>query len=262
MSVAVLVIAHGSPDPNWRHLVEQTVAPCRDRLPWPVRIAYLGERGDKGMAEQIARFEKEGIRTVVAVPLFVSGGSTHIGEIRQRLGLAPQYPLPQRVAPLTGNLRFLWCPPPEDHPLVEQIVLDRLASLSDDPRREALLLVGHGSELEGYRQHWEGLLQRLSDRVRRRIPLAAAGYATLRPDTVAARARRLAACGTVLVLPLFVGPGHFTRRAIPERLDGLACRYRGETYVPHPAVGRWIVQSVQSAFRSVGGTAGGTPDVS
>mgnify|MGYP002479090475 CR=1 FL=1 len=252
MSVAVLVIAHGSPDPDWRRLVEQSIASCRERLPWPVRIAYLGDRHEGSLAEQMAKLEKEGCETVVAVPLFVSGGSTHIGEIRQLLGLAPEYPLPQAVAPRPSKMRIVWCPPLEDHPLVEQIVEDRLLALSTAARRETLLLVGHGSDLAGYREHWERLLQRLAATIQRRFPLASVGYATLRPDTVTARARQLAASGTLLVLPLFISPGYFTRRAIPRRLDGIPHRYRGEAYVPHPAIGQWIVRSAQDALRSHG----------
>ncbi|MCG3084760.1 hypothetical protein LD028_09885, partial [Anoxybacillus sp. LAT27] len=76
-----------------------------------------------------------------------------------------------------------WCPPLEDHPLAEQIVCERLRALSVDARREALLLVGHGSDLPGYRERWERLLHRLTFRLQNRFYFTAAGYATLRPDT-------------------------------------------------------------------------------
>lgn len=248
MSVAVLVIAHGSPDPDWMHIVEESVRPCRDRLHLPVRIAYLGEQHGRGIAGQVSRLAQEGAQTVVAVPLFVTAGSAHIGEIRQLLGFAPEYPSPQKIEPLECGVRFLWRPPLEDHPWVEQIVLDRLAALSADPRRESLLLVGHGSDLPGYRQHWERLLRRLSARVQQHFAFAAVGHATLRPDTVASRARELAAYGTLIVLPLFISPGYFTRQAIPKRLAGLRHRYQGQAYLPHPAIHRWIVQSAEIAL--------------
>lgn len=247
MSLPVLIIAHGSPNRGWTRLVERSIQPCRKQLDGPVHTAYLGDEDEQSLVKQVKRLEQEKARTSVAVPLFVSAGSTHIGEIRQLLGMAPEYPLPESIPPLTDRIRFLWCPPLEDHPLVIQIVLERLKALSTDPRRESLLLVGHGSDWPGYRQHWEQLLQRLANHVRRHVPLAAVGYATLRPDTVATRARELAAQGTLLVLPLFLSPGYFTHQAIPQRLAGIPHRYRGEAYAPHRAIGQWIVQSVQHA---------------
>lgn len=251
MSVAVLVIAHGSPDPNWERLVEQALQPCRAQLPFPLGVAYLGKQDGRSIAAQVERLEQQGAQTVIVVPLFVTAGSAHIGEIRQMLGLAPPYPGTPPATPLSCRVRFHWCPPLEDDPWVEPILLDRLSALSADPRQESLLLVGHGCALPGYRQHWERLLRRLSSRMKRHYPFAAIGHATLQPDNVAARARELAAWGTLVVLPLFISSGYFTRCVIPQRLAGIPHRYEGAAYLPHQAIARWIVQSVEKALEQV-----------
>ncbi|UYZ14579.1 hypothetical protein A6764_06350 [Brevibacillus sp. WF146] len=243
---AVLVIAHGSPDPDWMERVEEAVRPYRRQM--LIRVAYLGGVDGRGIADEVERLERAGVETIAAVPLFVTAGSTHVSEIRGMLGLEPDAVLPKEVRPVSTRARFLWCPPLEDHPLAEQIVCERLRGLSVDARREALLLVGHGSDLPGYRERWERLLHRLTFRLQNRFYFTAAGYATLRPDTVATRARQLAACGELIVLPLFVSQGYFTRRALPERLAGVPYRYDGSAYLPHPLIGEWIVQSAEAAF--------------
>lgn len=245
-ATAVLVIAHGSPDPGWMERVEAAVRPCRSKM--PIRVAYLGGTDGRGIADEVARLEREGVETIAAVPLFVTAGSTHISEIRGMLGLRPDGIVPKAIQPVSTRVRFLWCPPLEDHPLVERILSERVQRLSVDPCRESLLLIGHGSDLPGYRERWELLLHRLTSRLQNRHGFSAADYATLRPDTVAARARQLAACGELIALPLFVSQGYFTRRALPQRLAGLPYRYDGRAYLPHPLISEWIVQSAKAAF--------------
>jgi sirohydrochlorin cobaltochelatase len=242
---AVLVIAHGSPDPHWMERVEEAVRPYRRQM--LIRVAYLDGVEGRDIADEVERLERAGVETIAAVPLFVTAGSTHVSEIRGMLGLEPDAITPN-VKPVATRARFLWCQPLEDHPLVEQIVCERLRALSVDPHREALLLVGHGSDLPGYRERWGRLLHRLTFRLQNRYYFSAAGYATLRPDTVATRARQLASCGELVVLPLFVSQGYFTRRALPERLAGVSYRYDGSAYLPHPLIGEWIVQSAKTAF--------------
>ncbi len=245
-NAAVLVIAHGSPDPEWIERVEEVVRSCRSQM--LMRVAYLGGVDGRGITDEVERLEREGVETIVAVPLFVTSGSTHISEIRGMLGLEPEAVFSKADRPVSTRSRILWCPPLEDHPLVEQIVSERLRTLSVDPQRESLLLIGHGSDLPGYRERWERLLHRLMIRLQNRFSFSAAGHATLRPDTVAARAWQLAENGGLIVLPLFVSQGYFTRCVIPERLAGVRCRYDGSAYLPHPLISEWIVQSAETAF--------------
>ncbi|MBH0330570.1 hypothetical protein ABH14_12315 [Brevibacillus brevis] len=244
--IAVLVIAHGSPDPDWLALVESAVWQCRTDL--PIRVAYLGGVEGRSISDEVNRLEASGATTIVVVPLFATAGSNHVGEIRAMLGLDPWPTGETDLIRVPVQARILWCPPLEDHGNVEQIVAERIASLSRVPSREALLLVGHGSDLPRCHERWEKLLLRLTFRLQNRYAFAAAGYATLRPDTLYEQACSLAQKGEVLVLPLFVSQGYFTRQAIPKRLAGLAYRYEGSAYLPHPLIEDWMSQSIRMAL--------------
>lgn len=240
---AVLLIAHGSPDPDWLLLVEAAVRQCKSEL--PIRVAYLGGVEGRSIEEEWKRLEEEGARCIVVVPLFVTAGSSHVGEIRSMLGLDP--PQVTEFSPISVSARIRWCPPLEDHPLVERIVEQRIKELSRNPRQESLLLVGHGSDQPGGAARWERLMRRFTLRLQNRFSFAAAGHASLRPDTVREQALRLAEQGDLLVVPLFISQGYFTRKAIPQRLEGLSYRYEGNAYLPHPLIAEWIRQTIQKA---------------
>lgn len=243
---AVLVIAHGSPDPDWLELVEIAVRQCPSDL--PIRVAYLGGVPGRSIEDEWKRLEAAGAHRIVVVPLFVTAGSSHVGEIRSMLGLDPWPKGETDLVWVAPQARILWCPPLEDHPLVEEIVVQRVKAIASNPRQEALLLVGHGSDLPIGQARWERLLHRLTLRLQNRVPFAAAGYATLRPDTLREKACTLAEKGDLVVLPLFVSQGYFTRKGIPQRLDGLSYRYEGSAYLPHPLIAEWIRQSIHLAL--------------
>ncbi len=185
---------------------------------------------------------------MVVVPLFASAGSNHVTEIRAMLGLTPWPAWETEQVRIPVRARILWCPPLEDHSLVEQIVGQRAMELAKDPRKEALLLVGHGSDWPGCQERWEKLLRRMTFRLQNRYAFAAAGYATLRPDTLREQVVALSEKGEVIVLPLFVSQGYFTRKAIPARLAELSYRSNGRAYLPHPLIADWIAQSIRMAL--------------
>ncbi|MCC2686596.1 MAG: hypothetical protein K0R75_3495, partial [Paenibacillaceae bacterium] len=221
---AVLVIAHGSPHPAWMEMVEEAVRLAN--LPLPVRVAYLGGVEEQSIPRQLAALEQAGAERILAVPLFVSSGSGHIGEIREMLGVGSR--------PNGRKARIIWCEPLNDAPEVVRIVADRLTELSVAPERESLLLIGHGNGEAGLRGEWERVLRSVASQLQQEWRFKQAAYATLLPDTVAAEASRLAVAGRVLVVPMFLSEGYFTRTAIPQRLQGVPCEYNGKTYLPHP----------------------------
>ncbi|KQL45602.1 hypothetical protein AN963_11090 [Brevibacillus choshinensis] len=243
---AVLVIAHGSPDPDWLELVESAVGQCH--LDLPIRVAFLGGVEGRSIAEEWERLEEAGAKRIVVVPLFVTAGSSHVGEIRSMLGLDRCQGKDTEIPRVAVQARILWCSPLEDHPVVEQIVAHRVHALVSHPPTEALLLVGHGNERAGGQAKWERLLHRLTLRLQNRFGFAAAGYGTLRPDTLREQAHLLADRGELVIVPLFVSQGYFTRKAIPQRLEGLTYRYDGSAYLPHSLMAEWINQSVRTAI--------------
>lgn len=243
---AVLVIAHGSPNREWLALVEDTVR--ETDLPLSVRVSYLSGVPGRGIADELGRLEQSGANTIIVVPLFMSIGSTHLNEIRYMLGLIPAPDIETDVVPIQVNARLIWCSPLEDDETVLTIAGERLRGLVTNPRAEALLIVGHGSDVPGYREAWTRLLHKVSLELSRVWGFKAAGFATLRPDTIRAHAADSCRYANLVVLPLFLSEGYFTRVVIPKRLHGFTYAYNGKTILPHPLAAVWIQRTVRKAM--------------
>ncbi|MBK9754157.1 MAG: CbiX/SirB N-terminal domain-containing protein [Nannocystis sp.] len=90
---AIVLLAHGSPDPDWLAPVELTAARLRLLSPdTPVHVATL-EHGPT-LAAAIARLATDH-RTIAVVPLFLSPGGKHIKRDVPALIAAVQAAYPQ-----------------------------------------------------------------------------------------------------------------------------------------------------------------------
>lgn len=74
----ILLVAHGSPDPDWRRPIEAMAARARQRAPERViRVAYM-EFTDPRVLEVAQQLAREGHRVVRVIPAFLSPGGRHI----------------------------------------------------------------------------------------------------------------------------------------------------------------------------------------
>lgn len=224
-------------------MVEEAVDQAR--LPLPVTIAYLSGVPERSIPRMVAQLEQSGYHMLVVVPLFVCSGSTHLDEIRFMLGLTEAPQVITDVSPIESKMRMIWCSPFDEADQVQRIVEDRLQEMIVDPCSETLLMVGHGSDVPGFREHWDDLLSSIVFRCQQKYGFRASAHATLLPDTIATQADKLARIGRLLVLPLFISEGYFTRKVIPGRLSLLSYAYTGKTYLPHPLITDWIRETVQ-----------------
>ncbi|HIC95144.1 TPA: hypothetical protein EYP12_00780, partial [Candidatus Bipolaricaulota bacterium] len=65
---------------------------------------------------------------------------------------------------------------------------------------------------------------------------------------------RAQARGQVIVVPVMMAEGYFTRVAIPQTLEGLTYRYTGQPLTPHPNISRLIELRVEEAISSAPAT--------
>ncbi|MNP61525.1 hypothetical protein D3C76_1567220 [compost metagenome] len=56
----------------------------------------------------------------------------------------------------------------------------------------------------------------------------------------------------VLVAPLFLSEGYFTKVVIPGRLQGLEYAYSGQTLLPHPLLPHWIERQAKIMLEQLG----------
>ncbi|MCZ8516272.1 cobalamin biosynthesis protein CbiX [Paenibacillus filicis] len=239
----ILVISHGSRSKDWVRLVDEAVAAVKLPAGVPVFSAFLEIVEDRLIQDGIDWLESQGVTDIVTVPLFVSSGSTHIDEISYALGVKPEPLLPTDLEPFAVRARIHFTAPVDDDPVIADIVYAKLKRLSSEPERELVLLIGHGSIEKGFHELWLRGLEKLAQRLKLLGGFAEADTAMLLPDQVGEkmdRWRQLRPELTVIVAPLFLSEGYFTREVIPERLQGYTYRYGGEALLPHPGIARWI----------------------
>lgn len=245
MKQGVIVIAHGSRQKEWNSLVREMVEQIDMKC--PVEVAFLGMVEGSSIVDGIQKLERQGVQRIVAVPLFISSGSTHLAEIRYALGVGPYPSIPtdlERI-PLRTSTEIVWAEPMDDHACIRALLRERVAHLSVCPAEEALLLVAHGSEEDGYQEKWEKLLQDLSSDLCRELGLRTASYSTFHPDTIREQAHLLAKDYRLIVIPLFLSSGYYTKTAIPHRLEGIPVRYDGRAYLPDPNVAKWLKMTAE-----------------
>ncbi|WP_342548302.1 CbiX/SirB N-terminal domain-containing protein [Paenibacillus sp. FSL P2-0089] len=254
MVPGVLLISHGSRDQAWVSMVDEAVSHLTLREELPVAVAFLELVEGRLIQDGIDKLEHAGVTDIIVIPLFVSSGSTHVDEIEYALGAKP---VPERetdLAPFRVAAKVHYGYPVDDDPDIAQMLWDKLRELSQHPGREMVLLVGHGSRHDGFRQRWEQGISSLAARLREISGLAAADYGLLNPDSVRSRVEHWQEQGyDVLVAPLFLSEGYFTKVVIPQRLEGLDYAYSGQTLLPHPLLPRWIQRQVEAALQRLEG---------
>ncbi|MFB9278668.1 sirohydrochlorin chelatase [Cohnella cellulosilytica] len=251
----LLVISHGSRESGWIALVDETIDSVRSRMgsEFIVEAVFLELVEGRLIQDGIDRLLAEGVTEALALPLFVSSGSTHVNEIGWALGAYPESRTETDLEPFElGGLRIDYGHPMGEAPEIESIVLDRLERLSKRPSEESVLLIGHGSEEAGFRESWERELGGIAVRTARKGGYRSADAALLLPNQVEERiasARRDRPDGRILVVGLFLSEGYFTQTVIPRHLassGGLeACRYDGAALMPHPNVAAWVVRQTR-----------------
>lgn len=243
----MLIIAHGSSKADWVHLVDHAVDQVQ--LEIPVVTSFLEMVEGRFIADGLRKLEGMGIEEIIVVPLFVSSGSTHIDEISYLLGIKKEIPFEIDEDPIHTDAKIVMCNPMDDHPLIAEILSSRIEELSQNSQEEVLLLVGHGSELDGFRQQWEKNAGSLAIQLKKRFGFKAVSYAFMHPDCLHKRLKALSRKSKVIVQPLFLSEGYFTRKVIPSRMEGLDYQYTGKTYLPNPLISRWIEDVVQQTMK-------------
>jgi sirohydrochlorin ferrochelatase len=152
------------------------------------------------------------------------------------------------MRPFAIQARIHFTAPIDDDPVIAEIVYDKIKPLSVDPSREIVLLVGHGSAENGFHLQWRQGLDKLAERLKTLGGFDETDVAMLLPDQVNRRMlwwEKRKPGHTVLVAPLFLSEGYFTRKVIPSRIEGYDYRYNGLALLPSPLISRWIQRQIE-----------------
>jgi sirohydrochlorin ferrochelatase len=88
--IGILVIGHGSPSDSWCAPLRSVVANVSS--PYPVELGFLEFVPNETINIAVDKLDEAGVTKIIAVPLFISSHSGHIGEIEYVLGLREELP--------------------------------------------------------------------------------------------------------------------------------------------------------------------------
>ena len=283
-NIGIMILAHGSMGGNqtWNTLVKEVSAPLSDS--YPIEVAF-GMANAPNMQKAIDKLEAQGVNKIVVVQLFISSHSPIIRQNEYLLGLRdeladPAMPMmlhdhatgrmkveiPENLQPLDINSEILLTPPLDDHPLVAEIVLDRIQTLSTNPAKETVLIVAHGPNSPVDNEMWLKEIESIGKQIKAELAGRGIAYKDIIAHTVRDDAdeetheqARLEfrkyvedadADGTAIVIPLLLSKGGVEKKYL-TRLEGLNFKWSGETLLPHYNISHFIQQSVEEALNPV-----------
>lgn len=245
--IGVLVISHGSRNEEWVRLVNEAVAPLKEGMAYPVFCSFLELVEGRLIQDGIDALERLGVTKIIVVPLFVSSGSTHLEEIAWALGVKADCRVETDIERFRIEAEVFMCAPMDADDEVVAILCEKLASLSQDPSKEIVLLIGHGSHLPDFYERWERMLSEAAGKLKQLGGFLAADSAMLLPDQLKEKLAFWRSAHpelSIIAAPFFVSEGYFTSKVIPEKLKGFHVRYNGQALLPHPLISRWMKRRV------------------
>ncbi|CAM3014436.1 CbiX/SirB N-terminal domain-containing protein [Paenibacillus sediminis] len=250
----VLIISHGSRESSWVTLVDEAVTQLEEQIKQQqlknlqVEASFLELVEGRLIQDGIRRLEEQGVTDIFVIPLFVSSGSTHVDEIAYALGVKEQPELETDLERFDFRAHIHYGKPVDDDAEVAQMIWDKVKHLSARPDREVIVIVGHGSRYDWFRQRWVHGISSLAERVQHISGVAYADYGLLNPESVRERVEYWSQERgyTVIVAPLFLSEGYFLNTAIPDRLRGLSYQYAGKALLPHPFLPKWTLKQIRS----------------
>ena len=259
----VLVMAHGGP-PEWNAAVLEAVEPLEARQ--PIEVAF-GMADAISIRDAVARLEREGVRRIAVVRLFVSR-SSWLERTEQILGVeegAPPHD-PAAAEPAHGahaghSMAFFRVDSSSTFVIgtsglaeaVEMgpILADRAKALSREPAREDVLVLAHGPGDDTENAEWLAQIDARAEAIRSAAPFRRVEVATLREDWPEERKvaeqqirafveRAVAEGGRAIVIPFRVhGFGPYA-----DVLQGLEYTSSGDGLLPHANVTTWIERQI------------------
>lgn len=164
----VLLIAHGSPSPQWNRPVLELGVQAGQRIAGKsgvkaVRMAML-ESAEPSVDAAVRELEAAGCRQIVAVPLFIAASEHTLVDVPAALGIywSPSVAAAMRsegLVPARTNVPIMLTAPLSEGSLLETYVLRQVQELSKSPRDEAIVLLAHGDP--DHQPQIERLLRRI-----------------------------------------------------------------------------------------------------
>lgn len=253
-NLGVIFMPHGS-DYNWNRTMMDAIDELRDDY----LIEHAFSMGDAELIERATRkLEKRGATAITVLRIF-SLESSFKESIEFTLGLRENMGhggmmmhgmgMPPRV--MSGS-EFYTTGGLEDSPLFAEALLDRAIELSDDPEKETVILVGHGTRTEEGNNRWMENLETISAHMEKTATEKGYNFRDFkfenwREDWPDMREKHIANVrsmvteasedgGTAIVVPARTTRGGHAQRWLGD----LEFKHNGEGFAPHPLFVEWV----------------------
>jgi len=165
---ALLIVAHGSPMPQWNNKVlkledeVKTIFAQNDTNRFEtVRVAFM-EFTEPSIQSVIKEFESRGIQHVFAVPLFIAPSGHSVFDIPTILGLYSDREMRKRIKDegttiVQTKINITVGPTLNRSNVLKEIMLTRVKELSTEPDSEAVVLLAHGDD--DFLPFWDSICQ-------------------------------------------------------------------------------------------------------
>ncbi len=217
-----------------------------------VSLALVG-KNHQGVEESYADYirqavielEKQGVKKIIAIPMFLSGANSTFNNYKKLVDEA------RKTTPIQ------WAPPMADSHLTAQILLDRVEALSEEPRREQLIVATTGAVDKTSEQRIRSDIENLLHEVTGRhhfdeVAIHVYYDRDAQDQEKKNRAvdeliiRTAAKRGRALLIPLSIGvkyDQHMSEESWLGRKFGEFDIALGESLLPHPEVLTWLKQT-------------------
>lgn len=253
-NLGVIFMPHGS-SYNWNRTMMDAIT----ELHGEYMIEYAFSMGDAELIERATRkLEKRGATAITVLRIF-SLESSFKSSIEYTIGMRESMGhggmmmhgmgIPQRVV---SSSEFYTTGGLEDSPLFAEALLDRAIGLSDNPDKETVILVGHGTRTEEGNKRWMRNLDSITEQMA--IISKEKGYnfrdfkfENWREDWPDLRDKHIANVrnmvkeaqiddGVAIVVPARTTKGGHAQRWLGD----MEFKHNGEGFAPHPLFVEWV----------------------
>jgi sirohydrochlorin ferrochelatase len=295
-----LILAYGGGS-TWNKTLQEAIEPIKKF--YNVEIAF-GMANYISLYKGIQALENKKVNKIVVVQLFISSHSPliqqnefllgkrpdlpsgpmpmmqHIAEYKSLMGIVDEDSLsqssggeeghqhmymPKNLKPIPHHAEIILTPALDDHPIVAQILHERIQELSSSPENETILLVAHGPISEDFNRKWIETMESLGHQIQHKQQTVGSPYKqifclTVRDDApkpvyeqatshLRAMVRQANEFGKVIVIPLFLSPGG-REKTIAQRLKELDFEWNAKTLLPDPRLADYLKETIQKALNT------------
>ncbi|GIW11771.1 MAG: hypothetical protein KatS3mg061_2828 [Dehalococcoidia bacterium] len=259
--VGLLTVSHGLPaGPRaMEHPVNVFVKGYLEELGLPVPHVHDYCQIPGRLQPAIDQLTAQGVDLVVVVFLYPTSTNREIQNPRAELGFAdPPTDWSFPFNPVTTSARILLGRTLGTHPLLADILVDRLLEVASDPPNEVAHFIIHGDQR--YPSHWlhEQKAEELARLIRRRGLFADVTWSTFYPEPTTEQVCREVRARTgkrIVATTTMLEDTYFNQEKLPAglfRLPAGSYAYNPKPLLPHPAIRPYLLFCLAETLREQG----------